>query len=559
MKTIILFIILPLSSYAQIRDSVVCLPTDTVRVDTTITIMIEDTLNICEDDTIRIVYIQCVTDTVWDITYNEVPRDTVCEPVIIDTTIQPPAPSGDNHYVDKNASGGNNGTSWANAWQSFAAIQWGLFEPGDVLYISGGADSTIYYENFKISGVTGTKANPITVIAGKYSPSPTGHSGRVIVDAESQTRYQSIEIGGGDSEYLIVKGLETRGGKSGVRFTIGTFNHITLDSLTIREWYQLAGIFLYGTGVPYHYQMDSVIIKNCSIISLEDFFGQTDGIYIQFATNTIIHDNFIHIRNQDNFAHCDGMQSQSSKGYKIYNNVIIVDSLLASSGGGGATIILRPAVGDGTDSLIIYNNFLYTGGESSVNGSEQGNLFNRLNSPPETDEPFIFVHNTVVTNGAFYTPMIREWGRPGLVVNNIFAQFGDGLGSLKWMPILRSGGDVDSLKNNILWREWLTNNPSPMFDGNWTGNGTSAYGFNWDTWVNTLGGTGINENPLFVDNIGYEPVQADIRGDLQSGSPAINQGLDIQAIIENMGFPWTDINGNARDSTPDIGAYQYVP
>jgi len=42
-----------------------------------------------------------------------------------------------NYYVDKNASGGNNGTSWANAWESFADINWALVAAGDIVYLSG--------------------------------------------------------------------------------------------------------------------------------------------------------------------------------------------------------------------------------------------------------------------------------------------------------------------------------------------------------------------------------------------------------------------------------------
>ena len=34
-----------------------------------------------------------------------------------------------NHFVNKNASGQNNGTSWANAWESFSAINWGSIQP----------------------------------------------------------------------------------------------------------------------------------------------------------------------------------------------------------------------------------------------------------------------------------------------------------------------------------------------------------------------------------------------------------------------------------------------
>ena len=46
---------------------------------------------------------------------------------------------------------------------------------------------------------------------------------------------------------------------------------------------------------------------------------------------------------------------------------------------------------------------------------------------------------------------------------------------------------------------------------------------------------------------------------LQSSSPAINVGVNVQSIIEGFNIPYTDIDGNSLDSTPDAGAYQYVP
>ncbi len=67
------------------------------------------------------------------------------------------------HYVDKNATGGNNGTSWTDAWESFADISWGSIQPGNIIYISGGTDSTIYYEELHIGDVQGTAAYPITI------------------------------------------------------------------------------------------------------------------------------------------------------------------------------------------------------------------------------------------------------------------------------------------------------------------------------------------------------------------------------------------------------------
>jgi len=85
------------------------------------------------------------------------------------------------YYVDKNASGSNNGTSWANAWQSFSAISWSSIQPGDNIYVSGGPDSTVYTSGMTV-GKSGTAGHPITITIGKYAPVSTGHSGRVIFD-----------------------------------------------------------------------------------------------------------------------------------------------------------------------------------------------------------------------------------------------------------------------------------------------------------------------------------------------------------------------------------------
>lgn len=78
-------------------------------------------------------------------------------------------------YVDNLASGSNAGTSWANAWQTFGAINWGSISAGDTLYLSGGSTSKIYYGTLTV-GANGTSGNPITISRGV----DTGHEGQVI-------------------------------------------------------------------------------------------------------------------------------------------------------------------------------------------------------------------------------------------------------------------------------------------------------------------------------------------------------------------------------------------
>ena len=63
---------------------------------------------------------------------------TICCAFII-TLLGAPLPVlATTHYVDKDASGINNGSSWTNAWRGFSNIDWSSVAPGDTIYISGG-------------------------------------------------------------------------------------------------------------------------------------------------------------------------------------------------------------------------------------------------------------------------------------------------------------------------------------------------------------------------------------------------------------------------------------
>lgn len=572
---VLFMVLLALSCKAQIRDSIVYIPGDTITIDTAITVIIADTLNICADDTVRIVFITLPDDTTYNITFIEVPSDTICEPVIIDTTLPPPS-SSRGWKVDKNANGNNDGTSWANAWESFADIDWSLVNPGDIVKISGGIDSTIYNEQFELRSLQGTADNPI-IIRNSYD---AGHNGRVIIDASGSGARDCIVIGDGSTaEYITIFGLELRGG----RYCVWIHNAaigIVIDSIYAYDWTS-QGLKTQGDAVSSE-AIKYVTIQNSDIISAKSFGG--DAITFNHSSVHIIRNNFIHIRNaQQHNAHIDGLLAIRSEGFRMYNNIVILDS----NAQGQAYILRAWADASNTDSVIIYNNFFYTGGVwDSDSWPWTSNFYLRYNSEAnQTNPPTYVVHNTIVNWGQFYEA--TRWETKATFVNNIVAMYGDGtsrvVGSptVAWMQAFRNTPTVfaDSLQDNLWWREWGDGRggggrSKELFNGNGvTGNGITLNRFGWNDFVNKLGGTGVNANPLFIDDIGniYGDDQANISGHLKSNSPAINKGKDVQRIIENkLGLDYVGMGDKnpdglgvlpgtiPRDSTPDIGAYQYT-
>jgi hypothetical protein len=73
-----------------------------------------------------------------------------------------PSASGNIHYVSKGASGLNNGTSWANAWNEMNQINWSVVNPGDTILIYGGSTEMVYTTMLNLTK-SGTAGNPITL------------------------------------------------------------------------------------------------------------------------------------------------------------------------------------------------------------------------------------------------------------------------------------------------------------------------------------------------------------------------------------------------------------
>jgi hypothetical protein len=215
------------------------------------------------------------------------------------------------------------------------------------------------------------------------------------------------------------------------------------------------------------------------------------------------------------------------------------------------------------DTVIIYNNYIYAGGHLNAGGDPYINGFVlRWYGYVNSVYPLTYViNNTVVTSNGGENTILQEYA--GMFYNNIICQLGtNGVSPSVYggTPLAAFASSwnldqtyVDSVRSNLMWNEW-TNDMT--FGGNrFVGNGGNPTGApsNWAEWSNSSwGGTGINANPLFVNNVrernGYI---------ISSNSPAIDQGENLRWFIESKGLPWTDIEGHPRDSSPDIGAYEY--
>lgn len=461
-----------------------------------------------------------------------------------------------NYYVDKNANGNNNGTSWVNAWQSFSDINWSAIKPGSVIYISGGTDSIVYYERLVIAA-SGTPGNYVT-IRNSYD---TGHNGKVIIEDPNTNSFDGC-IYMSEKDWVYIHGLETR---KGIRacYLYTSCNYIVIDSCIFRDWYpntSTGGLKIEGNdNFPDGLNCTNIEIKNCIIESLSLYDkNSTDAVYAQGVYKLRINNNFIHQRNKSkNNMHVDCIQLYRTADVRIWNNVCIVDSGVTGHG----MILGVESRANQIDTMIVYNNYIYAGGHLLPGGNPYINAgycrWYGYNYHPLS----YWIHNTLVTANGGESPLVMEY--MAFFKNNIIVQYGtngqnpakyggQGLATITstdpdWCETCNPPCLVSRCNNNLMWREW----EDVSFTGQFSGLGKIGTPSGWSEWI-SYGGRGVNKNPLLINNIreknGYV---TDIN------SPARNAGEDLREFIESKGLPWTDIEGYRRDSLPDLGAFEF--
>jgi hypothetical protein len=476
-----------------------------------------------------------------------------------------------NWYVDNAASGNNNGTSWGNAWRSFAAINWALIVPGDTLYISGGPTSKTYNETLTI-GKSGTSGNLITVSTGQN----TGHSGVVVIEGQL-TRNCSLILDG--KSYVKITGQV--GSSTNMNLTRGTLCGLSLNGASTNL--EIAYLEISSNGISKdtdgitatlsYNSNPNIEIHHCSIHdNYQDgihFVQTTGGEATQFGTVRIHHNTIYNVND-------DGIEI--AFGADIYNNEI--GPRIASGGRGHPDGIQFY-----NSYTRIYNNYFHGFVITSDPGNSNSNIFCDPFDPGITLDPkYVQVFNNLIVepaspgNGDVHRAIAMKFAEPGvksanniLVANNTIVGIPFFALSLTFASLGTSAVSNIVIENNI-FKDIGSQNP--VVAGYEKGNGTITYGSH---------GAGANVtvdyNIIYASSKTYKTdivlgdsilslasfkssTGCDAHGlssnpslnalyGLNAGSPAIGVGVSLAAHFT------TDKTGYVRPAVWGIGAYEY--
>lgn len=408
-----------------------------------------------------------------------------------------------NYYVDYNAAGNNDGTSWQDAWTTFANINWAIIQPGDTIYISQGT----YNERMEVSGSGGISGNPVVI----SKAIDVNHNGDVII-LNSGIHSSGVKINSFSStkSYIVINGLTIKNFKYGLKL-LGESNQLHDISIKNCSIVNFTRAGVYVSGFSNIGNVFNVEVDNCSFNSIDNYTLQTDCIYMQYTDGITISNNYLYIDNIDLGGHNDLIQIFVGNNGKVYNNIgIHNDGKTRNCQGFFFELV--------TGTYYVYNN--------SIHLSNNGHAL---------DSKIYFKQNSTA-----HTVILN---------NSIYGYSGD---------LISTSDSAATIKNNILYTEGFGATGSEYIITFTNGRGGSAdvdYNCYYDpsnTMLNIsngiIGPHSIEANPMLKDiNI------PTLDFDLNSSSPCIDVGTDMSSVFT------FDIHQNSRPlgSAWDMGDNEY--
>lgn len=418
-------------------------------------------------------------------------------------------PADNNWYVDNEAPPGGDGTSWATAWNSFSAINWGALQPGDTVYISGGTTSKVYSSPMQVNA-SGAPGAPIRITKG-IDP---GHDGEVILDGEDTLSW-GIDVS--NCDYVTVSYLTVRSFQ-GAQVAVWNSTGCVIRDIICQIGLGANDSTAAARGIDVRGTTGTVIRAN-TVVNQIDTPSQTDGIWLSDNTDYLVEENWIQIDNQMDDGHSDALQMNLN-----YSGIIRRNTFISSEVGVNNHVVWAHGLREGATLQFSDNICWCRGGQFNTTfWNDTGGGFNEQGN-------FRIWNNTIFggSRGLVFDSLENLDVR-----NNII--WPDAGGVALHLPGIAP--EPSQFQTNLIYAPnatlaWLQGS------GNLNYAQFTALGYN---------AGGLNADPLFVDAA---------NGDfgLQANSPARDAGQTIPAIEE-------DIWGTLRPqgSGYDLGAIEMEP
>lgn len=486
---------------------------------------------------------------------------------------------GNTYYIDPSGNDDSTGTSTTAAWRTLAKINASVFGPGDrILFKSGGVwNDTLHMKN------SGTAEAPIIIdkYGGDVRPIINGGGMRNGSNALYLNKVSYFEVNNLELTNTIPSG--TSYAATGIRVVGGSSAGTAISNVSVRNCYvhdvngaidgqtnynkSSGGIIL--DGKIYGALVQSCHVANCSV---EGIRTTGDRAMAARSKDIVIDNNLIE------YIYGDGIvMSGVTGGSKITHNTVYKACMNTGSENYAGIWTIGSL-----NTLVAYNEvYGMTGGGANdgvafdadgydTNSVTDGDIF-EYNYSHDNNGGFMLFMNQSKNIKVRYNVSVNDIGTTRLkklfliekttydsreIYNNVFYIKNPTASLFNVMNGVSSGKPYATFSNNIFYTTSTISSLSTQADNGLKFNNNCLFpsstftSLNWGT---TVRNNNFYEDPVFVNPIGGNGLDAAKGYDVGSSSAALNAGV----FISNNGGE--DFAGNALPlGNPDVGAFQHA-